>query len=132
MAHINENYLKLAAGYLFPEIARRVNAYAEANPQADVIRLGIGDVVKGIPRPMVDAMKNAMEEMAHDESFQGYPPDQGQEWLRQAIVDNDFTSRGVQVDISEVFVSDGAKCDSGNIQEIFGLTSLNKSNCNIS
>ena len=120
MAHINENYLKLAAGYLFPEIARRVNAYAEANPQADVIRLGIGDVVKGIPRPMVDAMKNAMEEMAHDESFQGYPPDQGQEWLRQAIVDNDFTSRGVQVDISEVFVSDGAKCDSGNIQEIFG------------
>ena len=120
MAHINENYLKLAAGYLFPEIARRVNAYAEANPQADVIRLGIGDVVKGIPRPMVDAMKNAMEEMAHDESFQGYPPDQGQEWLRQAIVDNDFASRGVQVDISEVFVSDGAKCDSGNIQEIFG------------
>ena len=95
MAHINENYLKLAAGYLFPEIARRVNAYAEANPQADVIRLGIGDVVKGIPRPMVNAMKNAMEEMAHDESFQGYPPDQGQEWLRQAIVDNDFASRGV-------------------------------------
>ena len=120
MAHINENYLKLAAGYLFPEIARRVNAYAEANPQADVIRLGIGDVVKGIPRPMVNAMKNAMEEMAHDESFQGYPPDQGQEWLRQAIVDNDFASRGVRVDISEVFVSDGAKCDSGNIQEIFG------------
>ena len=120
MAHINENYLKLTAGYLFPEIARRVNAYAEANPQADVIRLGIGDVVKGIPRPMVNAMKNAMEEMAHDESFQGYPPDQGQEWLRQAIVDNDFASRGVQVDISEVFVSDGAKCDSGNIQEIFG------------
>ncbi len=120
MAHINENYLKLTAGYLFPEIARRVNAYAEANPQADVIRLGIGDVVKGIPRPMVNAMKNAMEEMAHDESFQGYPPDQGQEWLRQAIVDNDFASRGVRVDISEVFVSDGAKCDSGNIQEIFG------------
>ena len=120
MAHINENYLKLAAGYLFPEIARRVNVYAEANPQADVIRLGIGDVVKGIPRPIVDAMKNAMEEMAHDESFQGYPPDQGQEWLRQAIVDNDFASRGVQIDISEVFVSDGAKCDSGNIQEIFG------------
>ena len=85
-----------------------------------MIRLGIGDVVKGIPRPIVDAMKNAMEEMAHDESFQGYPPDQGQEWLRQAIVDNDFASRGVQIDISEVFVSDGAKCDSGNIQEIFG------------
>ncbi len=120
MAHINENYLKLAAGYLFPEIGRRVNAFAAANPQADVIRLGIGDVVKGIPRPIVDAMKDAVEEMAHDESFQGYPPDQGQEWLRQAIVDNDFAARGVQVDISEVFVSDGAKCDSGSIQEIFG------------
>ena len=81
MAHINENYLKLKAGYLFPEISRRVNAFAAANPSADVIRLGIGDVVKGIPRPIVDAMIEATEEMAHDESFQGYPPDQGQEFL---------------------------------------------------
>ena len=120
MAHINENYLKLAAGYLFPEIGRRVNAYAANNPEVDIIRLGIGDVVKGIPRPMVDAMKNAMEEMAHDESFQGYPPDQGQEWLREAIVENDFQSRGIHLDVDEIFVSDGAKCDSGNIQEIFG------------
>lgn len=120
MAHINENYLKLAAGYLFPEIGRRVKTFAAANPQADIIRLGIGDVVKGIPRPIIDAMKDAVEEMAYDVSFQGYPPDQGQEWLRQAIVDHDFAARGVKIDIGEVFVSDGAKCDSGNIQEIFG------------
>ena len=120
MAHINENYLKLAAGYLFPEIGRRVNTYAANNPDIDIIRLGIGDVVKGIPRPIVEAMKNAMEEMAHDESFQGYPPDQGQEWLREAIVENDFQSRGIHLDVDEIFVSDGAKCDSGNIQEIFG------------
>ncbi len=120
MLHINENYLKLAAGYLFPEIGRRVNAYAANNPDADIIRLGIGDVVKGIPRPIVDAMKDAVEEMAHDESFQGYPPDQGQEWLREAIIKNDYENRGVHLDIDEIFVSDGAKCDSGNIQEIFG------------
>ena len=119
MAHINDNYLKLKAGYLFPEISRRVNAFAEANPSADVIRLGIGDVVKGIPRPIVDAMIAATEEMAHDESFQGYPPDQGQEFLRQAIAEHDFASRGVSIDIDEIFVSDGAKCDSGNLQEIF-------------
>jgi len=119
MAHINDHYLKLAAGYLFPEIGRRVNAFAAANPDADVIRLGIGDVVKGIPRPIVEAMKEAMEEMAHDESFQGYPPDQGQDFLREAIAEHDFASRGVKVDVDEIFVSDGAKCDSGNIQEIF-------------
>ena len=119
MAHINNHYLKLAAGYLFPEIGRRVNAFAAANPDADVIRLGIGDVVKGIPRPIVEAMKEAMEEMAHDESFQGYPPDQGQDFLREAIAEHDFASRGVKVDVDEIFVSDGAKCDSGNIQEIF-------------
>ena len=119
MAHINENYLKLKAGYLFPEISRRVNAFAAANPSADVIRLGIGDVVKGIPRPIVDAMIEATEEMAHDESFQGYPPDQGQEFLREAIAEHDFAARGVKIDIDEIFVSDGAKCDSGNLQEIF-------------
>ena len=119
MAHINDNYLKLKAGYLFPEISRRVNAFTTANPAADVIRLGIGDVVKGIPRPIVDAMIEATEEMAHDESFQGYPPDQGQEFLRQAIAEHDFGSRGVSVAIDEIFVSDGAKCDSGNLQEIF-------------
>ncbi len=121
MALINENYLKLTAGYLFPEIGRRVNTFAEEHPQAEIILLGIGDVVRGVPRSVVDAMKEAAEEMAHDESFQGYPPEQGQEFLRQAIVDGDFKSRGAEVDIDEIFVSDGAKCDSGNLQEIFGI-----------
>ena len=119
MVHINDHYLKLKAGYLFPEIARRVDAFAAAHPQADVIRLGIGDVVKGIPRPMVDAMKEAVEEMAHDDTLQGYPPDQGQDFLREAIVEYDFGARGVQVHSDEIFVSDGSKCDSGAVQEIF-------------
>ena len=121
MALINENYLKLTAGYLFPEIARRVNTFAEEHPEAEIIRLGIGDVVRGVPRSIVDAMKEAAEEMAHDESFQGYPPEQGHEFLRQAIVNGDFKPRGAEVGIDEIFVSDGAKCDSGNLQEIFGI-----------
>lgn len=123
MANINEHYLKLQAGYLFPEIARRVDAFINSHPQADVIRLGIGDVVKGIPRPIVNAMKKAVEEMAHDKTLQGYPPDKGQKFLREAIAKHDFVERGVHVDseqlIDEIFVSDGAKCDSANLQEIF-------------
>ena len=121
MAYINENYLKLKAGYLIPEIARRFNSLSAANPDAAIIRLGIGDVVKGIPRVIVDAMKEATEEMAHDETFQGYPPDQGQDELRAAVVEHEFACRGVEVDVDEVFVSDGSKCDSANIQEIFGI-----------
>ncbi len=120
MAQINAHYLKLKAGYLFPEIARRVNTHAQAHPQARIIRLGIGDVVRGIPRPIIDAMKDATEELAHDATFRGYPPDQGYDFLRQAIVAGDFAPRGVTIDPDEIFVSDGAKCDSGNIQEIFG------------
>ena len=116
MAYINENYLKLKAGYLYPEIARRFKNFAESNPDANIIRLGIGDVVKGIPRVIVDAMKEATEEMAHDETFQGYPPDQGQDELRAAVVEHEFASRGVDIDVDEVFVSDGSKCDSANIQ----------------
>lgn len=121
MAFVNEHYLKLKAGYLFPEIARRVRAFAQANPKADVIRLGIGDVVKAIPRPIAEAMKTAVEEMTDDATFQGYPPEQGHEFLRRAVVEGDFAPRGVTVDPEEVFISDGSKCDSGNIQEIFGL-----------
>ncbi|NKB69424.1 MAG: LL-diaminopimelate aminotransferase [Candidatus Latescibacteria bacterium] len=124
MARINENYLKLKAGYLFPEIARRVNAFADANPQAKVIRLGIGDVVKGIPRVIVEAMKEAAEELAYDESFQGYPPEQGLEFLRQAVAENEFGARGIDIEADEVFISDGSKCDSGNIQEIFGIDNI--------
>ena len=120
MARINEHYHKLAAGYLFPEIARRTSAFTEANPEADVIRLGIGDVVKAIPAPIIEAMKEAVGEMGRDESFEGYPPPFGQDFLRQAIAEGDYASRGVEVDIEEIFVSDGSKCDSGNIQEIFG------------
>ncbi len=121
MALINENYLKLKAGYLFPEIGRRMNSFVADNPTAEVIRLGIGDVVKGIPRVIIDALKEATEELAHDESFQGYPPDQGGLFLREAIADHDFASRGVEIDADEIFISDGSKCDSANIQEIFGI-----------
>jgi LL-diaminopimelate aminotransferase len=124
MARINENYLKLTAGYLFPEIGRRELAFAQAHPEAQVIRLGIGDVVKAIPRVIVDAMHRATEEMAADRTFQGYPPQQGHEFLRQCVTEYDFTTRGVRVGLDEVFISDGSKCDSGNIQEIFGLDNV--------
>ena len=121
MALINENFLKLKAGYLFPEIGRRMNSFVSDNPTAEVIRLGIGDVVKGIPRVIIDALKEATEELAHDETFQGYPPDQGGLFLREAIAEHDFASRGVEIDVDEIFISDGSKCDSANIQEIFGI-----------
>ncbi len=121
MALINEHYLKLTAGYLFPEIARRTGAFQEKNPGADVIRMGIGDVVKGIPRVVAEAMKEAVEEMAHDESFQGYPPGEGYDFLIDAIVEHEYACRGVEVAADEVIVSDGSKCDSANIQEIFAI-----------
>jgi len=122
MARINENYLKLQAGYLFPEIGRRVTAFADAHPDAAIIKMGIGDVVRAIPRSIVDAMKDAAEELACDDTFRGYAPDsQGYEFLREAIAAHEFGARGVTVAADEVFVSDGAKCDSANIQEIFGL-----------
>jgi len=119
MARVNEHYLKLQAGYLFPEIARRTASFAVEQPEAALIRMGIGDVVKALPRVVVDAMKAAAEELAADETFQGYPPDLGQLRLRELIVEHEFGARGVDVAIDEVFVSDGAKCDSANIQEIF-------------
>ena len=120
MALINENYLKLKAGYLFPEIGRRTRAFAQAHPEAKIIRLGIGDVVKALPRPVVEAMKTAAEEMAHDQTFRGYPPEQGYDFLLQAVVDNEYKPRGVEIQPDEVFISDSSKCDSANIQEIFG------------
>ena len=124
MARINDNYLKLTAGYLFPEIARRVRVFDEANPDADIIKLGIGDVVRAIPRPIVEAMTEATEELANDESFRGYPPDQGQDFLREAIVAVEFATLNVEIAPEEVFVSDGSKCDSANIQEIFGADNV--------
>lgn len=124
MARINEHYLKLKAGYLFPEIGRRVEAFAAAHPGAPIIRMGIGDVVKGIPRPIVEAMKAAAEELASDGSFRGYPPGQGYDFLLEAIAEHEFGTRGVTVSTDEIFLSDGAKCDSANIQEIFGLDNI--------
>jgi len=120
MATINANYLKLKAGYLFPEIARRVKVYGEASPDkaARIIRCGIGDVTEALPPAVVKAMHEGVDEMASRETFKGYGPEQGYEFLRQAIVDNQFSGLGISAD--EVFVSDGSKCDTGNILDIFG------------
>ena len=120
MATINDNYLKLKAGYLFPEIARRVNAFAEANPDAKIIRLGIGDVTEPLPEACRTAMIKAVEDMGDRAGFKGYGPEQGYGWLREAIATNDFQARGCDVSADEIFVSDGSKCDCGNILDIFG------------
>ncbi|MEH1942784.1 MAG: LL-diaminopimelate aminotransferase [Nostoc sp.] len=120
MATINDNYLKLKAGYLFPEIARRVNAFAEANSNAKVIRLGIGDVTEPLPEACRTAMIKAVEEMGDRNTFKGYGPEQGYAWLREKIATHDFQARGADIDASEIFISDGSKCDTGNILEIFG------------
>ncbi len=120
MATINDNYLKLKAGYLFPEIARRVNAFAEAYPDAKIIRLGIGDVTEPLPQACRDAMIKAVEDMGDRNSFKGYGPEQGYAWLRETIAAHDFQARGCPIDASEIFVSDGSKCDSGNMLDIFG------------
>lgn len=120
MARINDNYLKLKAGYLFPEIARRVNAFAEANPDAKIIRLGIGDVTEPLPEACRLAMIKAVEDMGDRTSFKGYGPEQGYSWLREKIAQHDFQSRGCDIDADEIFISDGSKCDTGNILDIFG------------
>lgn len=120
MATINDNYLKLKAGYLFPEIARRVSTFSEANPDAPIIKLGIGDVTEPLPEACRTAMVKAVEDMGDRSSFKGYGPEQGYLWLREKIVQHDFQSRGCELDASEVFISDGSKCDCGNILDIFG------------
>ncbi|MCP3986856.1 MAG: LL-diaminopimelate aminotransferase [bacterium] len=120
MAHINDHYLKLEAGYLFPEIGRRVRAYQDANPDAPVIRLGIGDVTLPLAPAIVAALHDAVEDMSRAEDFKGYGPGQGYPFLVEAILEHDFRSRGVELEADEVFVSDGSKQDSGNIQEVFG------------
>lgn len=118
MAKINSNYQKLQAGYLFPEIGKRVRAFAAENPAAKIIRLGIGDVVLPLPAPVLDALRSAVDEMGKPESFKGYGPEQGYEFLLNAISAH-FKSQGAEVAPDEVFVSDGSKCDTANIQEIF-------------
>ena len=122
MAFINENYLKLQAGYLFPEIARRVKAFADARPEAAsrIIRCGIGDVTEPLPKAAIEALHKAVDEMAVRETFRGYGPEQGYDFLRKAIADNDFKARGVDIEADEIFVSDGSKCDCGNLLDIFG------------
>ena len=119
MTQINDNYLKLKAGYLFPEIGRRVKKFQEQNPNAAIIRLGIGDVVLPLVPAIVQAMKTAVDEMGTKEGFHGYGPEQGYDFLIQAILDHDFKTRGVSLKPNEIFVSDGSKCDTGNVQEIF-------------
>ena len=122
MAYINEHYLKLQAGYLFPEIGRRVNEFSQANPDAAarLIRCGIGDVTEALPAACVEALHAAVDEMANRDSFRGYGPELGYEFLREAIAENDFAARGVKVSADEIFISDGAKCDTANILDILG------------
>src|SRR5438045_2588649 len=122
MAYLNENFLKLQAGYLFPEIARRVRHFCEKNPEAAkrLIRCGIGDVTEPLPQAAVDAMKNAVEELAHRQTFRGYGPEQGYQFLRSKIVQCDYRARGVDIAEDEIFVSDGSKCDCGYILDILG------------
>jgi LL-diaminopimelate aminotransferase len=120
MARINEHYLKLPAGYLFPEIGRRVARFAAEHPEAKIIRMGIGDVTEPLPPAVIEAMHKAVDEMGRRESFHGYGPEQGYDFLRTAIAENDYRSRGVNVSPDEIFVSDGSKCDTGNILDVFG------------
>lgn len=122
MARLNDNYLKLTAGYLFPEIARRVREYAAANPdKADrIIRCGIGDVTEPLPPAVIEALHKAADEMGRRETFRGYGPEQGYPFLREAIARHDYNERGLAVDADEIFVSDGSKCDTGNILDILG------------
>lgn len=121
MIRINENFLKLQSGYLFPEIGRRVKLFAKNNPNADIIRLGIGDVTEPLPSAIIEAMHKAVDQMSSRNEFKGYGPEQGYDFLVDAIIANDYKARGVSLENTEVFVSDGAKCDTGNIQEIFGI-----------
>ena len=120
MVQVNENYLKLKAGYLFPEIAKRVKMYSQSNKSAEIIKLGIGDVTEPLPRACIEAMGNALNEMGTRDSFRGYGPEQGYSWLREKISEHDFISRGCQITPEEIFVSDGSKCDSSNILDILG------------
>lgn len=121
MFKVNDNYLKLPGSYLFSNIAKKVAAYGEAHPDAQIIRLGIGDVTQPLAPAIIDALHGAVEEMGHAETFHGYAPDLGYEFLRNAIAKNDYQDRGCDIHADEIFVSDGAKCDSGNIQEIFSV-----------
>jgi LL-diaminopimelate aminotransferase len=124
MAQINENYLKLQAGYLFPEIGRRVREFQKENPQADVIKMGIGDVTLPLTPTVIRAFHEGVEEMSKAETFKGYGPEQGYDFLREAIAKSEYQSRGADIHADEIFISDGSKCDTGNILEIFGNNNI--------
>lgn len=121
MYKINENYLKLPGSYLFSTIGKKVREYSASHPDKTIIRLGIGDVTQPLAPAIIEAMHKAVDEMADAATFKGYAPDLGYEFLRNAIVEGDYKSRGAEISADEIFVSDGAKCDSGNIQEIFSV-----------
>ncbi len=124
MAHINENYLKLQAGYLFPEIGRRVREFQKGNPQADVIKMGIGDVTQPLTPTIIRAFHEGVEEMSRIDTFKGYGPEQGYDFLREAIAKSEYQSRGADIHADEIFISDGSKCDTGNILEIFSQNNI--------
>lgn len=122
MARINDNYLKLKAGYLFPEIGRRVKAFSEANPEAKLIRLGIGDVTRPLVPSVVKAFHQGVDDLANGTTFHGYGPEQGYEWLSRVIIEKSYNPLGVELKTNEVFISDGSKCDSANILDILDLS----------
>ena len=124
MFRVNEDYLKLPGSYLFSTIGKKVAAYTEANPDKRIIRLGIGDVTKPLAPAVIESLHRAVDEMAHAETFRGYAPDLGYEFLRSAMAKNDYQERGCDIRADEIFISDGAKCDSGNIQEIFAKNNM--------
>ena len=121
MALVNENYLKLKGNYLFTEIGRRIARYKNENPNADIIRLGIGDVTRPLPEAVIKSMHEAVDEMAHQETFKGYGPEQGYDFLIERVIEYDYKPYGIKFENDEVFISDGSKCDTGNIQEIFAI-----------
>jgi LL-diaminopimelate aminotransferase len=124
MARINDNYLKLKAGYLFPEIGRRVREFSTANPQARIIRLGIGDVTRPLAPTVLKAFHDAVDDLGTSERFAGYGPEQGYDWLSQVIIDRSYKPLGVNLKTSEMFISDGSKCDCANILDIFALDNV--------
>ncbi|HLV30840.1 MAG TPA: LL-diaminopimelate aminotransferase [Chitinispirillaceae bacterium] len=119
MIKLNENYLKLKSSYLFSDISRKVAAFQKENPETDIIRLGIGDVTRALPQACIDAFHRAVDELSAESSFRGYGPEKGYEFLRKCIAENDFQTRNADISADEIFVSDGAKCDTGNFQELF-------------
>ena len=121
MLKINTNFQKLPGSYLFSAIAKKIENYKNANPDKDIIRLGIGDVTRPLTKSVIDALHTSVDEMAHEETFRGYAPDLGYSFLREAVAKNDFKKCGCDISADEIFISDGAKCDSGNIQELFSL-----------